>query len=210
MLTRVKTERQAPAQQQGVAVLRNAEDDVLISRIAARDPEAFTILYQRYAPRLAGFLHPRLAQPALVDDVLHETLIVVWQDAARFRGQAQVSTWIFRIAQRKAHQACAAYHRAYALPVLPADAAPENPEALLLHQEQTHTMHHILVALAPAQRTVLELTYAQGWSMPAIAAHLACSVSTVKTRLHQARRCLTAQLIRAERAPARVMCWGSQ
>src|SRR5687768_9425716 len=39
------------------------EDDILIRRIAARDPEAFTTLYQRYAPRLAGFLYPRLAQP---------------------------------------------------------------------------------------------------------------------------------------------------
>jgi RNA polymerase sigma-70 factor (ECF subfamily) len=71
-------ERRAPAQQQGVAAPRDAEDDILIGRIAVRDPEAFTTLYQRYAPRLAGFLYPRLAQPALVDDVLHETLLVVW------------------------------------------------------------------------------------------------------------------------------------
>ena len=76
------------------------EDDILIRRITCGDPEAFTTLYQRYAPRLAGFLYPRLAQPDLVDDVLHETLLVVWQDAARFRGQAQLSTWIFCIAQR--------------------------------------------------------------------------------------------------------------
>jgi RNA polymerase sigma-70 factor (ECF subfamily) len=199
----MKTEPRSPAQQPGVAECRDVEDDVLIGRIAARDAEAFTILYHRYAPRLAGFLQPQLAQPALVDDVLHETLMVVWRDAARFRGQAQLSTWILRIAQRKAYQARMVYRRAGALPVLPPAAAPENPEALLLQQERIHTLNHVLAALAPAQRTVLELACVHGWSMLAIAAHLGCSVSTVKTRLHQARRCLVAHLARAERAPAR-------
>jgi RNA polymerase sigma-70 factor (ECF subfamily) len=205
MWTHMKTERRAPAQQQGVAGCRDVEDDVLIGRIAARDPEAFTILYQRYAPRLAGFLHPRLAQPDLVDDVLHETLMVVWQDAVRFRGQAQLSTWIFCIAQRKAHQARTAYQRASALSVSLAGTAPEDSEGLLLQREHCHAVTSVLATLAPAQRTVLELAYVQGWSRPAIAAHLGCSVSTIKTRLHQARRCLAAQLARAERAPARVV-----
>ena len=50
----------------------DTEDDVLIRRIAAHDAEAFTTLYQRYTPRLAGFLYPRLTQPDLVDDVVHE------------------------------------------------------------------------------------------------------------------------------------------
>jgi RNA polymerase sigma-70 factor (ECF subfamily) len=203
MVTPLTPENRAPVPHHGVTGDRDVEDEVLIRRIAARDAEAFTILYHRYAPRLAGFLQPRLVQPALVDDVLHETLMVVWQDAARFRGQAQLSTWILRIAQRKAHQARMTYQRACPLPVLPLAAAPEDPEALLLQQERTHTVHHLLAALAPAQRTVLELTYVQGWSRPAIAAHLGCSVSTIQTRLHQARRCLTAHLARAERGPVR-------
>jgi RNA polymerase sigma-70 factor (ECF subfamily) len=205
MLTRMNTARRAPAQPHGVAECGDVEDAILIGRIAVRDLEAFTLLYQRYAARLAGFLHPQLATPALVDEVLHETLLVVWQDAVRFRGQAQLSTWIFRIAQRKAHQARAADRRACACPGLPPAAAPESPEALLLQQERLHAVHHCLAALAPAQRTVLELAYAHGWPLPAIAAHLGCSVSTVKTRLHQARRGLADRLTRAELAPERAV-----
>jgi hypothetical protein len=49
----------------------------------------------------------------------------------------------------------------------------------------------------------LELAYAQDWSVPAIAAHLGCSVSTVKTRRRQARRCLAARPAYAERSLAR-------
>ena len=176
------------------------EDDILIRRIACRDPEAFTTLYQRYAPRLAVFLYPRLAQPDLVDDVLHETLLVVWQGAARFRGQAQLSTWIFCIAQRKAHQARVACQRASAFPVSLASTAPEDSEGLLLQQEQVHTVTHALATLVPAQRTILDLFYAQDWSVPAIAVHLGCSVTTVRTRLRQARRCLAARLAHAERS----------
>jgi RNA polymerase sigma factor (sigma-70 family) len=192
-------------QPQRSSTSHDPEDEVLIRRIAAHDAEAFTTLYQRYAPRLAGFLSQRLTQPDLVDDVLHETLLVVWQGAARFRGQAQLSTWIFRIAQRKAHQACVACQRTSALPVSLAGTEPEDSEELLLQREHVHTVTRLLAAMPPPQQAVLDLAYSQGLAVPAIAAHLGCSVSTIKTRLHQARRCLAAQLSRAERAPARAV-----
>jgi RNA polymerase sigma factor (sigma-70 family) len=70
----------------------------------------------------------------------------------------------------------------------------------LLQRELVNALTRALAALAPAQRTVLELAYAQDWSVPAIAAHLGCSVSTVKTQRRQARRCLVAQLTHAERS----------
>jgi len=181
----------------------DTEDEILIRRIAARDAEAFTILYQRYAPRLAGFLRSWLDQVDLVDEVLQETLLVVWQDAARFQGKAQLSTWIFRIAQRKAHQARVACQRASALPVSLAGTTPEDSEGLLLQQEQVHAVTRALVTLVPAQRTILDLAYVQDWSVSAIAAHLGCSVSTVKDRLRLARRCLAARLVHAERLLAR-------
>jgi RNA polymerase sigma-70 factor (ECF subfamily) len=179
------------------------EDEILIRRIAARDADAFTTLYQRYAPRLARFLYQRLTQPDLVDDVLHETLLVVWQGAARFRGQAQFSTWIFCVAQRKAQQARVACQRTNTLPVSLASTAPEDSEEILLQQEQVHALTRALGTLAPAQRIILDLAYAQDWSVSAIAAHLGCSVSTVKTRLRQARRCLAARLAHAERSLTR-------
>jgi RNA polymerase sigma factor (sigma-70 family) len=182
---------------------RDIEDADLIRRIAAHEAEAFTTLYQRYAPRLGGFLSHRLAQPDLVDDVLHETLMVVWQDAARFRGQAQLSTWIFGIAQRKALQAREACQRGSALPVSLAGTVPEDSEGLLLQREHGHAVTRALAALAPAQRTILDLSYVQDWSVPAIAMHLGCSVSTVKTRLRQARRGLAARLAHAERSLTR-------
>jgi RNA polymerase sigma-70 factor (ECF subfamily) len=159
--------------------------------------------YQRYAPRLAGFLYQRLTQPDLVDDVLHETLLVVWQGAARFRGQAQLSTWIFRIAQRKAQQARVACQRASALPVSLAGTEPEDSEGLLLQQERCHAVTRALAMLTPVQRTLLDLAYVQDWSVPAIAAHLGCSISTVKTRRRLARRCLAAHLAHAEQSLAR-------
>ena len=60
------------------------------------------------------------------------------------------------------------------------------------------TVTRALATLVPAQRAILDLSYAQNWSVSAIAAHLGCSVSTVKTRRRQARRCLAARLAHAE------------
>ena len=83
----------------------DAEDRRLVACVCAHELAAFEALYRRYHPRLCRFLHRMLRPEHLVEEVLNDTLYVVWNQADRFNGTSKVSTWIFAIAYRKALKA---------------------------------------------------------------------------------------------------------
>src|SRR6476660_5202679 len=82
-----------------------SDESDLIARVARQDLQAFARLYRMYQPRLTRFLTTLLKRPQLIEEVLDDTMMVVWQTAGNFRGSSKPSTWIFAIAYRKALQA---------------------------------------------------------------------------------------------------------
>lgn len=73
-------------------------DIQLISRVSGGDRQAFDKLYHRYKVRLERFLGNLMRHPQLVEEVLDDTLLVVWERASDFKGESKLSTWIFAIA----------------------------------------------------------------------------------------------------------------
>src|SRR5437763_16093893 len=79
-----------------------AREGELLERVKKQDLNAFEDLYRMYQPRLARFLANLLPRPELIEEVLNDTMMVVWQTAGSFRGTSKLSTWVFAIAYRKA------------------------------------------------------------------------------------------------------------
>lgn len=173
------------------------EDLVLMRRVAARDRQAFEMLYQRYARRLAGYLTKLLHQQELVEEVLDDVMLVVWQNAARFDPTARFSTWLFGIAHHKAMKAWGrSANKPLPLPPLRPDeeSDQDNPENILTTQELGRTLVQALASLSPEQRAVVELTFYHACSYQEIAEITGCPVNTVKTRMFHARRRLAQYL----------------
>jgi len=161
----------------------------LLERIKAHDVDAFERLYRMYQPRLARFLINLVKRPQLVEEVLDDTMMVVWQTAGSFRGTSKLSTWVFAIAYRKALKARARWPD----PIEDdeRDLRVSNdplPDAELqrsrIHQALTRAMRE----LSTEQRAVVDLTYFHGLGYREIAEILSCPVDTVKTRMFHARR----------------------
>jgi RNA polymerase sigma factor (sigma-70 family) len=75
-------------------------DAALISRVLiADDHPAFAELVRRYQSPVRGMLR-KLAHPdfALADDLAQETFVRAYKSIGSFRGDAQFSTWLYRIA----------------------------------------------------------------------------------------------------------------
>ena len=83
----------------------DAEDVALIGRVARGELAAFEAFYRSYHARLHRFLGLMTPQSAIVEEVLNDTMLVVWNRAATFNGQSKVSTWVFSIAYRTALKA---------------------------------------------------------------------------------------------------------
>src|SRR5262245_28468075 len=80
-------------------------DPDLIRRVAGKDRRAFELLYQRYAQRIHRYLSRFISQPDVVEEVLDDVMLVIWQNASRFNHTSRLSTWIFGIAHFKALKA---------------------------------------------------------------------------------------------------------
>ena len=166
----------------------DAHDVRLMALIEAGDRHAFAQLYRSYFPRLVRFLDRMTRNASLIEEIINDTLLVVWQRAGSYNHTSKVSTWIFAIAYRKALKGI----RSLDEPV-ESDADLEEadeqlqPEAALSLQQMQHQVARALDALPHAQRTVVNLAYYHGMGYEEIAAIMDCPLNTVKTRMFTAR-----------------------
>ncbi len=66
---------------------------------------AFEAFYRGYHDRLHRFIGLMIQHHAVVEEVLNDTMLVVWNRATTFNGLSKVSTWVFSIAYRTALKA---------------------------------------------------------------------------------------------------------
>ena len=161
----------------------------LIARICQRDRRAFEALYRLYHPRLTRFLRNFVRRPSMVEEVVDDTLMVVWDQPERFNGSSKVSTWIFAIAYRKGLNA----RRREDEPQEDRDAEHRASEELGPEQQLGgRQVHAVLLSaikeLSADHRTVVDLTYFHEIGYREIAEIMECPVDTVKTRMFHARR----------------------
>ena len=182
---------------------RDEADRALLDRVVARDGAAFRELYIYYHRRLARFLMLLTPRYELVEEVINDTLWVVWNKAGEFRGDSRVSTWIMGIAYRRALKSLQAGNITAADTVSVDDQHLQAPDDLGV-AEMSEWILSGMQHLPVEQRLVMEFAYGYGHSCEEIALIMNCPINTVKTRLFHARekmRHLLPQLAGLEAMP---------
>ena len=177
-------------QTQGLSTGSNPDTDEvrLLARVAAGDRAAFEKLYRIYFSRLSRFIGRMTRNAPLIEEVVNDTMLVVWQKAASFDGSCKPSTWIFAIAYRKTLKGL----RGTDDPVesdasLYEDESGNQPEQTMNRLQLQNTVAEALDQLPAAQRAVMVLTYYHEMAYSDIAEVVDCPVNTVKTRMFHAR-----------------------
>jgi RNA polymerase sigma-70 factor (ECF subfamily) len=185
----LKTPRRTPA------AASPEGDEALIARIRAKDLEAFEALYRKYHTRLSRFLTKLVRRPQIVEEVMNDTLMVVWERAHAFNGASKLSTWIFGIAYRKAMKALRKQDEPVEDPWAERRISLDpTPEDALARQRSQALLRHAIGELSPDHRAVVEFTYFHEMGYREIAEIMGCPVDTVKTRMFHARRHLKRRL----------------
>jgi len=173
----------------------DAEDVALIGRVARGELPAFETFYRSYHERLHRFIGLMTLHSAVVEEVLNDTMLVVWNRATTFNGMSKVSTWVFSIAYRTALKALRAHDEPVEEPDDDRRASPgPGPEQHRSAEEARAALARALDSLSHEQRSVLVLTYFHDLPYAEIALIVGCPVDTVKTRMFHARRRLRARL----------------
>jgi RNA polymerase sigma factor (sigma-70 family) len=160
----------------------------LLGRIVGGDRLAFEQLYRAYFPRLGRFLGRMVRSVPLIEEIINDTMLVVWQKAGSYDGSCKVSTWIFAIAYRKALKGLRVSDEPVESDAELYQAGPEQePEHRLQGRQLHQLLDRALEQLPLAQRAVMVLTYYHEMGYAEIAEVVACPVNTVKTRMFHAR-----------------------
>lgn len=163
----------------------------LLERTARGDREAFQRLYFIFHRRLTRFLLRVTRRPDVTEEIINDTMLVVWQRAGDFRGESHLSTWILGIAYRRALKRLNREPRSELVGVMNDWSATLDAEALADLAQQAELVDWLDTAfarLSPEHRLVIQLTYLLGLSCEEIASITECPVNTVKTRMFYARQ----------------------
>jgi RNA polymerase sigma factor (sigma-70 family) len=162
----------------------------LMQRICTGEEKAFEMLYKSIYQSLFRFVYRMVHHADLTEDVINETMLVVWEKPECFNYSCKVSTWIFGIAYHKALKT--ASKQAQTSDFLCVDELSESLSDSRLSANYQMEVDDLLLAalnsLSPEHRAVLELTYYHELPYQEIAEILGCPENTVKTRMFHARK----------------------
>jgi RNA polymerase sigma-70 factor, ECF subfamily len=178
--------------------LEPTDEADLIERCRADDRAAHDELYHRFRRQVAGNLYRVLGDRSDLEDLVQEVFVIAFRGLSRFRGDARLSTWIYRICVNVAlGRIRTRKRRPPAVGVADLDAAaadpslidrPETPERSLERRQDQERVYRALEHLAPKKRIVLYLHEIEGLDLKEIAYLVDSNPVTVRTRLFYARR----------------------
>jgi len=189
---------------------RHPHPDTLLARLQAGEEQALTDLAQTYGTKIYQLAFRYLRNKEDAEEVTQDVLFKVYRKVGEFRGDAALSSWIYRItfnaamsrlrtAQYQRTQAEERREAANETPsgdVLPADVADWSDladERVLRSQLRQRVMRAIL-ALPAIYRAPVMLRDIQGMSTEEASAMLKVKDQTLKSRLHRGRLILRKQL----------------
>jgi RNA polymerase sigma factor (sigma-70 family) len=187
MLRLVHTENQPQMPEKRVT---GVDEHALLQHIAKGDTSAFEVFYKVYYPRLFRFILRITHQPESIEELIQETLLLVWEKPDRFNHGSKISTWVFGIAYNKALKSMSrnARHRSD-VNIDDLIETISDPAANPAQSRETEDwLSRALAILQPDQRAVIELTFYHGLPYKDIAKILNCPENTVKTRMFHARK----------------------
>ncbi len=180
-------------------------DAELVAQLQQGSEVAFRTLVDRYQNRVYSTAFSLLRSAEEAEDVAQEVFVEVYQTVGRFRGEATLSTWLYRLATSRALQ-----HRrrlkakkrfAYFTSLLGFDNQPlheppdhAHPLALLEGEQQLRLLLNHIDRLPSQQQVAFTLRHEQELSYEEIAAVLDTTVSAVESLLFRARQTLRRHL----------------
>jgi RNA polymerase sigma-70 factor, ECF subfamily len=157
-------------------------------------------IFRSYAPRVYSLARRMLGHDADAEDVTQDVLLQVIRKLDTFRGEALLTTWLYRVTVNAAllHRRKQARRREQqgdvplevlleGMRLCSKPAAAREPHHSVLEKEIQELVEKAIAGLPEMYRDVYVLADVEGLSNAEIGRLLSLSVQAVKSRLHRAR-----------------------
>jgi RNA polymerase sigma-70 factor (ECF subfamily) len=176
-----------------------ADPDVrLMLQVQRGNAEAFTVLQERYTPRVFGYFCRLLRDRAEAEDLTQEVFLRLYRSRLRYQPRARFATWVFHITQNVARNALRSRRRHPCVRLDPDPSSPSLLEELLVDRggapsgpleraELAGVVRAAVADLAGRQRTAVELHQFHDRTYAEVAAELDMTPKAAKSLLYRAR-----------------------
>jgi RNA polymerase sigma-70 factor, ECF subfamily len=183
----------------------------LMAMVARGDQRAFELLMRRHNQVLYRTARSIVKDEAEAEDIVQEAYLLAYRNAARFRGESGVATWLTRIVVNEATGRLRKQRRRADIIELvpgiaegggedvmdePSGAAPEAPDDAALRMEARKLLEARIDALPDKLRTVFMLRAVEDMSVEETATALGIPEATVRSQFFRARGQLREALAR--------------
>lgn len=178
--------------------MKDVREEQIIERAKKGDPGAKALIVEKYERMVYNLGLRLLSNHEEAECVLQDTFLKILQSIDTFKGDSQLSTWIYRIATNQALMRLRKKKRQYVS--IDGDDEDEsrdysnilrsfhaNPLEDLLNTELKDKMRVAIDRLPPKHRSVFVLKDIEGLSLKEISDILDMSLPAVKSNLHRAR-----------------------
>ena len=173
-----------------------APERELIAKAARGNRDAFGELIRRYEKKVFALSNRLCGNPDDAADAAQDAFLSAWRNLPNFRGDAQFSTWLYRLTSNACMDILRRQQRrnAHAGPSLDdeenpvelSDPAPA-PQDIAERRELRQELQEALRTLSPEHRQVLILREIHQLSYEEIGQITGLDSGTVKSRIHRAR-----------------------
>ena len=166
-------------------------DQQLIEDYLAGHEAAFALLVERYLKPVVNFVHARVSDRQVSEELAQGVFLKVWKNLKKFKSEKNFRTWLLTIAKHTAIDYLRQQkNNLWALePIDDETSFSEElpsleplPDELFDRQELKTEVAQLISGLRPAERSLIDLYYHQQMTFEEIAEILGESANTVKSR----------------------------
>jgi RNA polymerase sigma factor (sigma-70 family) len=169
--------------------LKKYSEEELVYLLRQRDQQAFSYLYDNYAPALNGIIYRMVEDKTLGEDLLQEVFVKIWNNFSSYDNtKGRLFTWMLNLTKNLTIDTL----RSMGYKKQAKISTDENSVSNLsdsnngIEKFDVIGLRKLLETLKPEQRQLIDMAYFNGFTQDEIAKQTGIPLGTVKTRMRSA------------------------
>ena len=164
-------------------------EEELVMLLQNQDKQAFSYLYDNYAPALNNIIYRMVEDVTLAEDILQEAFVKIWHNFASYdKSKGRLFTWMLNLTRNLTIDVMRSKGYKKQSKISGDEYSVDNL------QDNTNSISKFdsmgirkqLANLKPDQRIIIEMAYFKGYTQDEIAKEVGIPLGTVKTRMRTA------------------------
>ena len=170
-------------------VIQKYNEDELVMLLQKQDQQAFSYLYDNYAPALNGVIFRLVEDKTLSEDILQEAFVKIWNNFASYdKSKGRLFTWMMNLTRNLTIDTLRSKGYKKQNKISGDENSVDNLQdhSVNINKFDSLGIRKQLANLKPDQRIIIDMAYFNGYTQDEIAKEIGIPLGTVKTRMRTA------------------------